>query len=326
MPKQTGKGFYYALMVVMLLSVVLFFAKNKYYKPINPPLSESFQAYYQDQLKESEILGVRSGDEEKLIYLGQKTNRAILYIHGFGAARAEGEFVVDSLSKLWKANTYYVRLPGHGLDDVAHAEASFDQYLMEVEEALYHMQEIGDSIIIVGTSMGGLLATYLAANYPEMVQGLILFSPFYDYADPLGFAVKIPGFVDLFALINGNERNFKPSKEFKERVQSGYENHWTMNQKVTAVKSLEHLRNFVAKSELYKKVQAPVLMMYYYKGENHQDKAASVAAMLEAFDSFSSNYKVKHAISDGRHVLASKYMKTDKASIFSYLSDWEKQL
>jgi pimeloyl-ACP methyl ester carboxylesterase len=323
MPKVRGAGFYYVLMIIMFLSIIFFFAKNKYYKPIKVPTKQSFHTFYKQKISESKSLGVRPGDGEKLIHYGQVSNRAILYIHGFGATRAEGEFVVDSLSKLWKANTYYLRLPGHGLDDEeAHAKATFDQYLMEAEEALYRIHELGDSVIVVGTSMGGLLATYLAAQYPDMVQGLILFSPFYDYASTLGFAVKIPGFVDAYALINGNERKYEPSKAFEERVQPGYEDPWTMTQKVRAVKSLEHLRNYIAKKAVYEKVKSPVLMMFYYQDEEHQDKAASVSAMREAFDAFSSNIKMEYAISDGRHVLASKYMKTNKVSIFKKLAEW----
>lgn len=322
---KKGKLFYYMLFGLMIISMIIFFSKNKYYKPITPPSETSFQAFYQKQLGESKRLKVRPGNEEKLIDYGSPSNRVLLYIHGFGASRAEGEYVVDSLSRKWKANTYYLRLPGHGIDDEAHSKTKFSDYLVEVEEALYMVQNLGDTIVIVGTSMGGMLATYLASTYPEMVDAVILFSPFYDYANPLGTLAKVPGFINLFALFTGNERNYEPSEHFKSRVQTGYQNYWLMDQKVTAVLSLENLRSYVVNDNTYKKVKSPLALFYYYQDEDNQDGAACVKEMQYAFSKFSSPIKMKFQISDGSHVLASKYMRTDKTKIFHCIEQWNNE-
>ncbi|MEX0812801.1 MAG: alpha/beta fold hydrolase [Chitinophagales bacterium] len=319
---KKGKAFYYFLFATMLLSLALFFAKNKYYKPVKPSKEIAFHDFYENKLDKSKTLGVRPGDEEKLIYFGEKTDRVLLYIHGYGASRAEGEYITDSLAKKWQANAYYLRLPGHGLDKEAHNRAAFDDYLREVEETLYRVQELGDTVIVLGTSMGALLATYLAAQYPDRVQALILFSPFYDYVSPLGVLAKIPGLIQLYALLNGNERNFEASEELQKRIDPEYYDHWTIEQKITAVQSIEDLRNFVAKSSTYEKIQAPLVCFYYYKDEANQDHAASVKAMLNAFDQFASDLKMKFPIEEGSHVLASEYVRTDKAAIFSGIEQW----
>lgn len=319
---KRGNGFYYILFGLLLLSIAIFFFKNKFYTPIKAPEEVSFFHFYKEKISTSKSLGVRPGNEEKLIHYGKSTNRAILYIHGFGASRAEGEFVTDSLSKKWQANTYYLRLPGHGIDKLAHEEATYVQYLQEVEEALYRVQELGDTVIIIGTSMGGLLATYLAAEYPDMVQALILLSPFYDYGHPLGVFVKIPGLIDLFALLNNNERKFTPSEESQKRRHAAYPNFWIDEQKLTAVKSLENLRVFAAKPSNYSRIEMPCLLLYYYKDEENQDGAASVAAMLSAWEAFPVKHKMKFAIEDASHVLASAYLKTDKDAVFKAVSTW----
>ncbi|MEO1224073.1 MAG: hypothetical protein AAFX92_07575, partial [Pseudomonadota bacterium] len=46
----------------------------------------------------------------------------LLYIHGFGASRGEGEYVFDRVAEKYRANTYYMRLPGHGTNKEDHAQ------------------------------------------------------------------------------------------------------------------------------------------------------------------------------------------------------------
>src|SRR5690606_35296619 len=110
-----------------------------------------------------------------------QTNYAIYYLHGYSAARAEGEMVLDSVANILMANTYYTRLPGHGIDSLDLGDIDFREMLDQAITDLRAMQLLGDKVIVVGTSMGGMVATYLAAEYPDLVNGLILVSPFYDY-------------------------------------------------------------------------------------------------------------------------------------------------
>jgi hypothetical protein len=58
-----------------------------------------------------------------------RSDVAILCIHGFGAARQEGEAVVDAAAEALAANVVYMRLPGHGAGAEAHARARATDYL-----------------------------------------------------------------------------------------------------------------------------------------------------------------------------------------------------
>jgi hypothetical protein len=40
----------------------------------------------------------------------------------------------------------------------------------------------------------------------------------------------------------------------------------------------------IVQPEVFEKIKVPVLMLYYYKDEENQDKVVSVEAMLKAFD------------------------------------------
>ena len=312
------------LLVTIAIGAVVYYAYYQYrysYSYEANDFNGGFDAFYADKLAKSKALNVRPGNEEKLIRFSEgKTPIAFLYIHGFSASRTEGEYVVDSLANKYKANTYYLRLPGHGTNQDDHAAASYVDYLNEAEEAIRMMQDLGDRVVVIATSMGGMLGTYLAATYPDMVDGLILASPFYDYTHVAGAALKLPGVINLVNLVDGPQRPVEYDKSFNERVQPGYFDYWYKEQKYMALQSLEELRRFISGQKLYEKVQCPVLMLYYYKDKDNQDEAASVDAMLKAYNAFSSPNKTKVAIADGTHVLMSAYMQTDKASILNACS------
>lgn len=289
------------------------------YRPKKRPLPNTFDEYLREKLQISKQKGARPGNEERLIRYADKTEVAFLYIHGYGASRAEGEYVVDQLADHFKANTYYLRLPGHGTNAEDHARATFSDYLNEVEEAYAMTRLLGKRVIIVGTSMGGLLATYLGSRHPE-IDGIILASPFYDFEDWLGRLANEPGAMFLLEVMNGSpfRKTEKTEDNPDDRTRDGYQNYWYTKQYLKALVSLEDLREYVAHSGTYERLTMPVLMLYYYKDEENKDTTASVPAMLDAFHQFGTidrpnplNRAV--AIEDGNHVLLSHWVEVDHA-------------
>ncbi len=135
-------------------------------------LPENFDEYYKTKLEPSKSLNVRPGNDERLVrYSDDKTPVAILYIHGFGASRAEGEYVIDEVAARIKANTYCIRLPGHGTNKEDHT----------------------------GTEYTALLATYLASEFPDEISGVVLCSPFYKLGSPWARFLHV---APLFKLAN----------------------------------------------------------------------------------------------------------------------------
>lgn len=281
------------------------------------PSSAAFDTFYQEKLRLSRERGVRPGNEERLVRYADRTPVALLYIHGYGASRAEGEFVVDRLAQTLKANTYYMRLPGHGTNPDDHASVRYTDYLDAAEEAYQMTRLLGDRVIIVGTSMGGLLAAYLGSRHPE-IHALILASPFVDFDQWAGHLTNEPGGMALVELINGGpyRKTARDPKDPNDRRIDGYQDFWYTKQYMKSLRSLEDLREYAARRGTYERVAMPVLMLYYYHDEVRHDTSASVPAMLEAFHTFGSlnrphplNRAV--AIEDGSHVLLSRWVEAD---------------
>ena len=302
------------------------------YAPAAVSAAPDIDAWVAQKQAESAALGVRAGDDERLVRASEgRTPLAILYVHGFGASRAEGEAVVDTVAAELGANVYFLRLPGHGLDDMdAHAAATTPQYLDVAEEALAQMPLLGDRTVIVGTSAGGLLATWLAAQHPDQVAALVVASPFYDFVDPTAWLADKRIGLPLIEAIYGDERDAGWKSDPEQRVQPGYNGHWTTKQRYGAVQNLAILRRVTATPETFAAVRAPTLLLYYYRDEDHQDRAASVPAMLEAMSRFGGEAGPDPrsravAIEDGEHVLMSAYIRTDKerilAEILSFLRE-----
>lgn len=318
------KPYWLLAVVIVLLAFWVWMARAPHYEYVQSDLPADFETFYQQKLAESAAKKARPGNEEKLIRFAPRTNIAFLYIHGFTASRAEGEYVMDSIANLYQANTYYLRLPGHGTNKEDHAAAKFSDYLNTGMDALQMVQQLGDTVIVVGVSMGGLVATWLTSQRPDLVDALVLSSPFYDYAPTLGNALKVPGALRVLRWVQGEERDMGRTDEWRKRIRDGYDDHWYPEQLMKSLQSLEDLRNFAANDKVFEKVSPPVLMLYYYKDEAHQDGAAKVSAMLEAYGKFEStrsndprNKSV--AIPDGEHVMMSQFVICNQAPVFQEL-------
>lgn len=323
---QRTIGLILTLMIVITAGIILIPGKSYDYSGSFP---ESFPDFYTEKLAESEHLQARPGNEERFIDQGKVTEFTFLYIHGFGASRAEGEFIMEQLAEDLDANVYFLRLPGHGTNKEDHARATFQDYLDTSIQALHAVQHTGERTIVVGTSMGGLISTYLAARYPEQVDALILASPFYDFADPKAFILKAPGGTRLMALISGEVRQTGSSTndENTEAAEIDSSHFWYREQYWSALQSLVNLKAYVARDEIFARVEAPSLMLYYYKDEENQDKTAAVSSMLESFAKFgtaSDPHPLNRAVAieDGSHVLFSKWVDTDKELIYAEIRDF----
>ena len=85
-------------------------------------------------------------------------------------------------------------------------------------------------------------------------------------------------------------------------------------------KTLFDLKKLVARDGMYRLVRDPVLLLYYYQDEQHQDTGTSVPAMLHAYKTFGPEgtphpLSRSVAVADGDHVLMSRWVKSDKRRV-----------
>lgn len=91
----------------------------------------------------------------------------VVMLHGWGLNSALWEDTASSLENF--SQNYLVDLPGHGLSAALTGER-FD--LPALADAV--MQQVPDKSIFIGWSLGGLIAQYIASEYPERIARLIL--------------------------------------------------------------------------------------------------------------------------------------------------------
>lgn len=303
-----------ALIVIVIAGILILPAPSYEYQSHDLP--DNFNAYYESLLKESAAKNAKPKNEERLIRFAEKTPIAILYIHGFGASRGEGEYITDRLANKYRANTFYLRLPGHGTDMEDHRKATYQDYLQYTDDAIRMMPKLGDKIVVIGTSMGGLLATYVASRHPDKVDALVLASPFYDFEDPMGFIPSLPGGISLMEVVLGGDVRNTERRDEEGNVPKGYAEYWYLKQYVSPIRDLALLKDYVATDATFRSIEQPVLMFYYYKDEEHKDPSASVSAMLEGFSLMNNHPQSRAvAIEEGNHVLLSEWVESDKERI-----------
>lgn len=99
-----------------------------------------------------------------------------LLIHGFTSNRDSLEAIIPELDKR-SISWQYPILTGHGTKPQDLEHATWEIWQQDVETAFKKLLNKCEKVIIIGLSMGSLLALELAAKYQVQVSGLILLSP-----------------------------------------------------------------------------------------------------------------------------------------------------
>ncbi|ABD54020.1 alpha/beta hydrolase [Jannaschia sp. CCS1] len=223
--------------------------------------------------REARFDDITDGAEARIIWAGaegDETQTVLLYIHGFSATSEEIRPVPDRVARALGANLIFARLPGHGRSGAAMAEPRAGDWLDEVDVMLSLARDIGDRVVIMGTSTGGTLASW-AASDPDMardVAALVLISPNYQVANPAGALVEWPAARLWVPWIAGAERRFEPLNE-------GQETYWTTTYPTVATVTLGTLLR-EARARDYSGVRIPALFVF-----SDMDQVISAPAVRE---------------------------------------------
>jgi pimeloyl-ACP methyl ester carboxylesterase len=126
---------------------------------------------------EGQFDDIAPGAEKSIVWAGAKrakTPFAIVYLHGFSATRQETFPLCDLVAARLGANLHYTRLTGHGRGGRALAEATVSDWLNDAAEAFAIGERLGDKVIVIGTSTGGTLATWLALQPHSTLHACVL--------------------------------------------------------------------------------------------------------------------------------------------------------
>jgi esterase/lipase len=260
-----------------------------------------------DYIKQQEAThAVKPDNEARVVWasdsLKNKTEYAFVYLHGFTASQGEGDPVHRDLAKKFGCNLYLSRLAEHGIDTTEPmVNLTSDNLWESAKQALTIGKQIGNKVILVGTSTGGTLALKLAAEYPD-VYALILLSPNIAINDPTAWILNNPWGLQVARLVTGS--NYLDSKDTRE----AYRKYWTYHYRIEAAVNLEELIETTMNKKTFEKVKQPTLALYYYKDNIHQDSTVKVSAIKEMFTQLGTPADKKREVAmpnTGDHVIGS---------------------
>lgn len=277
--------------------------------PEVPTQLDELEAYLKQ--REDTVKGLKPGNEAYIQWADstkQKTTYSIVYIHGFGAGPMEGDPVHRFLGEHFGANVFVTRLPEHGIRRPNGMEYMTAQKLADGAGEAYQIgKSLGDSVIVVGTSMGGALTLLLASQQPD-IKALVLYSP----------AIRDAGgrleafFKPWTKLIMEKTMTENGSMDMKRTGEKGQ--FWSEVQHINGYESLAKLMYSNMNKETFEKVKQPVFLGYYYKSEQEQDFVVSVPKMLEMYGQLGTAPELKKEMAfpgTADHVIASSITSKD---------------
>lgn len=105
--------------------------------------------------------------------------KAVLIIHGFAGGTYDEEKLANFLERHAKLDVYSFTLPGH--EKRTFKTVKYQEWIKESEDMLNRLINYGyKDIYLIGHSMGGVIATYLASKY-KRVKKLVLAAPAFNY-------------------------------------------------------------------------------------------------------------------------------------------------
>jgi pimeloyl-ACP methyl ester carboxylesterase len=99
----------------------------------------------------------------------------VLLVHGLGASTLSWELVAADLAEAWGTPVTVIDLPGFGRTRCTDRAAAFETHRDVVTAVL---EDLGPALVM-GNSMGGAIASSVAAHRPELVHGLVLVNAAY---------------------------------------------------------------------------------------------------------------------------------------------------
>jgi esterase/lipase len=259
---------------------------------------------------------LRPNNEARIIWANDssktKTEYAIVYLHGFSASQEEGTPVHTNIAKKFGCNLFLSRLAEHGIDTTEQlVNLTAEKYWNSVKEAYAVGKQIGNKVILVGTSTGGTNALHLASVYPE-IHSLILLSPNIEIFDDNAWIANNPWGLQLGKLITGS--GYVTPKDNRDI----YKQYWNSPYRLESIVNLQEYLETTMLPETFAKIKQHTLMLYYYRDSVHQDSVVKVSAMKKMFEQLGTPVELKREKAmpnTGDHVMGSYIKSNDVAGV-----------
>jgi pimeloyl-ACP methyl ester carboxylesterase len=272
----------FALLVILAL-VILYYAGPEMPKPViknSLAVITGSVENYVTAMEHKPGLALRPGCEARILWANdtarQSTEFVLLYLHGFSASWREGYPVNEEFAHNFGCNAFFARLASHGeVTENPLIDMTPERLYESAREALSVAGQLGQKVVIMGCSTGCTLALKLAADFPDKVHSLILYSPNIQIKQKTAALLSGPWGLQMARLNYGG--NFSVSKDDPKGEICKY---WYCRYRAEGPVYLQQLLDVTMTRETFGKVKCPVFMGYYYKDEQHQDQTVEVKAAL----------------------------------------------
>jgi len=254
---------------------------------------------------------VKPGNEAQIVWNDsskQKTEYAVVYLHGFSASQMEGDPTHRRFAEAFGCNLYLSRLSDHGIDTTETLLLfTADRYWESAKQALMIGKSLGEKVILLSTSSGGTAALKLAAEYPDDVYALINLSPNIALRNGAAFILNDPWGLQIARMVKSGDYNITEASDEHAK-------YWNKKYRLEALTQLEEFEEATMTKATFEKVKQPSLTMYYYKNEEEQDPQVKVSEMLKMHEQLGTPPELKEAINfpnAGAHVIGSALSSKD---------------
>jgi esterase/lipase len=241
---MAGRKLYVAAALLVSVALLLYLTTppalvNAAIVPDLPADLESYLAEREQQVHSD--FNLVPGTEKRVVWRepGQRTEYAVIYLHGFSATRQETAPLAERIAASLGANLFETRLTGHGHSERPMHGVQAEAWLQDAVEALSVGARIGNKLVVVGTSTGGTLAL-ATANHESAaaVTDMVLISPNLQPSDRRSNWLTRPLGPLLAQLISGDTRSWTAHNEQQER-------YWSTSYPTTAVVEVMRLVDYV---------------------------------------------------------------------------------
>ena len=238
------------------------------------------------------------GTEERLrMFDGSKrTEWAVVVLHGFSATRQETAPLADMVAAELGANLFEARLAGHGHAENPMADVRAEHWLADTARALAKGAELGDKLVVIGTSTGATLAAaMLDQPVADPIDTVVMISPNFSPQGAGAQWLTRPAGPLLGWLIEGPTSCWEPRNELQARF-------WTTCYPTTTLVEVMRLVDLVG-GRLPDTIRQRLLVFY-----SRKDSVVSPAAINDAYAAVSAPAKALIDVEDSgdpsHHVLA----------------------
>ncbi|BDC99989.1 alpha/beta hydrolase [Persicobacter psychrovividus] len=262
---------------------------------------------------EAAVPNIKPNNEAEIVWandsLKEKTEWCVVYLHGFSASKYEGNPTHRDFAKRFGCNLYLARLQAHGVASENELKDLAPEGLVNsAKRAIAIGHQLGKKVLLMSTSTGGTLALYLAANNPDLVDGLICYSPNVDIVDKSSILLTKPWGLQIARLVLGGK--YREDKGSTKEV----DRYWNKKYRIEALVALRSLMDATMTKKTFEKIKQPTFVGYYYKDKAHQDPTVDVASVLKMYDQLGTSEALKQKVAfpnAGNHVIAGRSFSKD---------------